>query len=171
MAASTWWIPRKGVQPNNFPIGRNCPSHNDALFTSKYFRCLLPSRCQTVSFCSVIAESFLTICIGAALAKKPFPPTTEFSSLSVGSASTTDSNASSQRAPLSKEAQFYYAGLPSGPPLVGRSSTTPWEAPSGAEAYNKPKALGTVGRHAIKDVWEDGLSHKVVEHLDSKKVM
>ncbi|RPA95784.1 hypothetical protein L873DRAFT_1845759 [Choiromyces venosus 120613-1] len=44
------------------------------------------------------------------------------------------------------------------------------EVPSGSEAYNKPKVLGTVGRHAIKDVWEDNLSHKVVEHLDSEKV-
>ncbi|RPA99861.1 hypothetical protein L873DRAFT_1682426 [Choiromyces venosus 120613-1] len=77
---------------------------------------------------------------------------------------------SSQRAPLSKEAQFYYAGLPSGPHLVGRSSTSLWEAPSWPEAYNKPKVLGTVGRHAIRDVWEGNLSCKVVEHLDSKKV-
>ena len=76
----------------------------------------------------------------------------------------------SQQAPLSKETQFYYAGLPSGPPLVGRSSTTPWEAPKGPEAYNRPKVLGTVGRHPIKDVWEAGLSRKVLEHLDSKKV-
>ncbi|KAL5480626.1 hypothetical protein ACEPAI_1897 [Sanghuangporus weigelae] len=71
---------------------------------------------------------------------------------------------------LVKEAQFYYTGLPSGPPLVGRSSTTPWEAPSGTEAYNKSKLLGTIGRHVIKDVWEDNLSRKLVEHLDSNRV-
>ncbi|RPA93055.1 hypothetical protein L873DRAFT_1847409 [Choiromyces venosus 120613-1] len=77
---------------------------------------------------------------------------------------------STQRAPLSKEAQFYYAGLPSVPRLVGRSSTIVWEAPSGPEAYPRHKVLGTVGRHAINNVWEGNLSCKVVEHLDSKKV-
>lgn len=95
-------------------------------------------------------------------------------SLSVDSTSTTDfspsESASSHRGPLSKEAQFYYAGLPSSPLLVGRSSTTPWEAPRGAEEYNKRKLLGTVGRHPIKDVWEDNLSRRVVEHLNSKEV-
>jgi hypothetical protein len=38
------------------------------------------------------------------------------------------------------------------------------------EEYNKSKVLGTVGRHAIKDVWEGNLSRKVVEHLGLKKV-
>ncbi|KAI5116737.1 hypothetical protein M0805_001379 [Coniferiporia weirii] len=80
-------------------------------------------------------------------------------------------SASSQRAPLSlKEAQCYYAGLYSRPLLVGRSSTTPWKAPTGMEAYSRPKMLGTVGRHPIKEVWEGNLSRNVVEHLDSKKV-
>ncbi|KAG0129059.1 hypothetical protein HOY82DRAFT_418656 [Tuber indicum] len=88
---------------------------------------------------------------------------TESSNLSQGSASTPDS-------PLSKEAQFYYAGLPSRPVLVGRSSTTPWEEPSGLEAYLKHKVLRPVGRHPINDVWEGNLPRKVIEHLDSKKV-
>lgn len=65
---------------------------------------------------------------------------------------------------------FYYAGLPSGPNLVGRSSTAPWEEPTGPEAYNRNKVLGTVGRHPIKDVWEGGLSRQVIEHLNSEEV-
>jgi hypothetical protein len=68
------------------------------------------------------------------------------------------------------ESQFYYAGLPSSPPLVGRSSITPWELHTGPYVYNIPKVLRTVGRHEIKDVWEGNLSCKVIEYLDSKKV-
>ena len=59
------------------------------------------------------------------------------------------------------ESKFYYAGLPSAPILVARSSTTPWEAPTGPEAYNRRKELRVVGNHAIKDVWEGDLSLKV----------
>ncbi|KDQ64793.1 hypothetical protein JAAARDRAFT_238133 [Jaapia argillacea MUCL 33604] len=78
--------------------------------------------------------------------------------------------ASSQRASLSEESRFYYAGLTSVPILVGRSGTTPWEAPGAPKAYLKLKELGTVGRHAITKVWEDHLGRKVVAHLDSKQV-
>ncbi|KAF8606534.1 hypothetical protein BDV93DRAFT_520820 [Ceratobasidium sp. AG-I] len=116
----------------------------------------------------------------------------EFSSLGVGSAtamgpslsevapsseglpsprsSSSMGSASSPPAPLSEEALFYYYGLPSSPQLVGRSGTTPWEAPSGFEAYHRPKVLGTVGRHAIKDIWEDRLSPELIKHLDLTKV-
>ena len=38
------------------------------------------------------------------------------------------------------------------------------------EGAHRPKVLGTVGNHAIKDVWEGNLSRQVVEHLDSKEV-
>ncbi|KZS99904.1 uncharacterized protein LAESUDRAFT_765115 [Laetiporus sulphureus 93-53] len=131
---------------------------------------------QQFSLLPVNSDSFLTICIDATLAKgetPASPPITEFSSLSLDSASTmvsSSESASSQRTHLSNEAEFYYAGPSSGPPLVGRSSTTPWEAPGIAEAYNKPKVLRTVGRRAIKAVWEGSLSLEVVEHLDSKQV-
>lgn len=126
----------------------------------------------------MIPESFLSLCIAAALAKKgdtlPLPPTTDFWSLSTSSASTTNTSPSevacSQRAPLSKEAEFYYAGLPPSPPLVGRSSATPWQAPSGMEEHTRPKVLGTVGKHEIKNLWEGGLSLQIVNYLNSKKV-
>ncbi|KAI5123909.1 hypothetical protein M0805_005725 [Coniferiporia weirii] len=44
--------------------------------------------------------------------------------------------ASSQRA---RQFKVYYADLYPGPPLISRSSATLWEAPSGAEGYNRPK--------------------------------
>jgi len=71
---------------------------------------------------------------------------------------------------LSREADYYYTGLPSVPRLVARSGTIPWEMPSGQEAYNKPKVLGIVGKHDINDVWEGNLCCKVVEYLDREKV-
>jgi hypothetical protein len=72
--------------------------------------------------------------------------------------------------PLSKkETQSYYAGLPSHPVLVARTST-PWEEPTGPEAYSRPKELRVVGNHALKEVWEDNLALKVHAFLDSIKV-
>jgi hypothetical protein len=68
------------------------------------------------------------------------------------------------------ERKFYYAGLPSAPALVARSSTTPWEAPTGPEAYPRHKELRVVGNHAIKDVWEGGLALKVHTLLESMEV-
>jgi len=72
--------------------------------------------------------------------------------------------------PENLEEQFYYAGLPSLPTSVGRSSTNPWVAERGLGDYPKPKMRETVGRHPINDVWEGSLSHEVIEYLDSKKV-
>ncbi|KAG0635402.1 hypothetical protein HOY80DRAFT_927239 [Tuber brumale] len=74
-------------------------------------------------------------------------------------------------APEPLEARLYYAGLPSSPVLVGRSSIIPWEAPSGPEAYNRSKVLGVVGRHPIADLWEGILARKIIEHLNSQKVL
>ena len=74
--------------------------------------------------------------------------------------------------PLSEmEATFYYAGLPSGPPLVARTSNTPWEMPSGPEAYRKAKELGGADSHsALKKAWRNNLSHEIGALLDSRKV-
>ena len=69
-----------------------------------------------------------------------------------------------------KEAKLYYVGLPSRPILVARSSTTLWKAPTGPEAYCKPKELRPVGNHAIKEVWEDNLAYKLHALLDSIEV-
>ncbi|THU84852.1 hypothetical protein K435DRAFT_397583 [Dendrothele bispora CBS 962.96] len=67
------------------------------------------------------------------------------------------------------EAAFYYAGLPSAPILIARTSTTPWKAPTGPEAYLRRKELRPVGRHALVEVWEDNLAFKI--HALLKNVM
>jgi hypothetical protein len=68
------------------------------------------------------------------------------------------------------ESKFYYAGLPSAPLLVARSSTTSWEVPTGPEAYPRHKELRVVGNHAIKDVWEGDVSLKVHNLLKSMQI-
>jgi hypothetical protein len=71
------------------------------------------------------------------------------------------------------EAKFYYFGLPSCPTLVARSSTTPWEVPSGPEENWNFKELGVASRHPIREVWdsaEDPLSRKMIDLLNSMKV-
>ena len=77
---------------------------------------------------------------------------------------------SSPPLPSSKEARFYYAGLPSSPVLVARTGTTRWKAPTGPEAYRKLKDLRVVGNHALKEVWEDNLALKLHALLDSMEV-
>ncbi|KAG8972565.1 hypothetical protein FRC05_009798 [Tulasnella sp. 425] len=74
--------------------------------------------------------------------------------------------------PSEMEAKFYYAGLPSAPRLVARTSTTPWEAPTGPEAYRKVKELRVVGNRALKlqEAWEGDLAPKLFALLDSMKV-
>ena len=69
------------------------------------------------------------------------------------------------------EAEVYYAGLPSTPVLVARTGSTPWEEPTGQFAYAVPKDLRPVGKHSLKEVWEDNLAPKLHTLLDSMKVM
>jgi len=64
----------------------------------------------------------------------------------------------------------YYAGLPSRPRLVARTSTTPWKMPSGPEAYHVAKQLGVVGKHKLNTVWEDSVAPKVFACLDEMGV-
>ena len=71
---------------------------------------------------------------------------------------------------LSEEALSYYAGLPSCPPLIGRSTTDWPEEPFDEKGRRKLKVLGTVYGHAINDLWEQSLSRKVVERLHSLNV-
>jgi hypothetical protein len=71
--------------------------------------------------------------------------------------------------PSPKEANFYYAGLPSRPILVARTGTR-WKAPTGPEAYPKYKDLRVVGNHVLKEIWEDNLSRKLHALLDSMEV-
>ena len=68
------------------------------------------------------------------------------------------------------EAKYYYAGLPSSPRLVAHTSTTPWVAPTGMEAYRRLKELRIVGSHALKEVWENNLALKLHAFLDSMEI-
>jgi len=67
------------------------------------------------------------------------------------------------------EANSYYAGLPSNPVLVYRTSTTPWEQPTGPEAYRELKELKPVFNHEIANVW-NVLGPKVCDSLDFEQV-
>jgi hypothetical protein len=68
------------------------------------------------------------------------------------------------------EATYFYAGLPSTPVLVARTSHTPWKAPTGPEAYRMVKELCAIGDHALEAVWEDKLAPRLHDLLDSMKV-
>ena len=77
------------------------------------------------------------------------------------------------QSPVSEEESYsYYAGFPSRPRLVARSSTptTPWKAPTGRWAYHVRKELKAVGNHALNDIWEDTLAPLVLDILESEKV-
>lgn len=68
----------------------------------------------------------------------------------------------------------YYAGLPSRPPLLARSdaTTTPWQRPTGFEAYSQRKELRPVGEHALNDgVWETKYAPHVLRLLESEGVL
>jgi hypothetical protein len=53
--------------------------------------------------------------------------------------------------------------------LVARTGT-PWEAPTGPEAYPVRRELRIVGNHALQEVWEDDLALKLHALLDSMDV-
>jgi len=72
--------------------------------------------------------------------------------------------------PSEREAKLYYAGLPSCPPLVARTGTTPWKEPTGPEAYPRLRDLRVVGNHALQDVWEHPLAPELHTLLDSINV-
>ena len=71
-----------------------------------------------------------------------------------------------------KESRSYYAGLPSRPRLVARSSTPtiPWEEPTGLWAYAVLKEMKAVGNHPLNDVWEDKLAPRIIDVLESNSV-
>jgi hypothetical protein len=74
--------------------------------------------------------------------------------------------------PSPLEAKNYYAGLPSAPILVARTSTTPWEVPTGPEAHTPCKELRILGNHVpgFAEAWEGGLAQKVQDLLESMDV-
>jgi hypothetical protein len=63
------------------------------------------------------------------------------------------------------EARLYYYGLHSKPVIVARTGS-PWEEPTGMDAYPRKKQLGVVGRHGIGEIWEEVLGLKVRDILD-----
>jgi len=75
-------------------------------------------------------------------------------------------------APVSElESKFYYTGLPSQPPLVARTSTTPWSPPKDSEeAELQRKELRPASHPALHAVWEDGLANKVFDLLKTMEV-
>ncbi|KAF7364933.1 hypothetical protein MVEN_00363900 [Mycena venus] len=68
------------------------------------------------------------------------------------------------------EAKHYYDGLPSRPPLVVRSNSAPWEAPTVPEENRPLEELHPMGKHPIKDVWEEGVAPKLFDLLKSMSV-
>ena len=72
--------------------------------------------------------------------------------------------------PSPLEAKFYYTGLPSALILVARTSTTPWDPPTGSEADYEPKELRPIGNHPVKEAWNDHLAPKVAALLESTEV-
>ncbi|PIL31249.1 hypothetical protein GSI_05947 [Ganoderma sinense ZZ0214-1] len=79
--------------------------------------------------------------------------------------------------PLSEEeAAHYYAGLPTRPRLLARTSTTPWVPPPspGPHAHLRYKrkqfsAVG-IGDHALAPMWERPVAPKVVAYLNERGV-
>jgi hypothetical protein len=72
--------------------------------------------------------------------------------------------------PSETESKLYYYGLLSRPPLVARSSTTPWKEPTGPDACCEAKEFRPVYNYALQGVWEAGLARDVIAVLDSMKV-
>ena len=70
------------------------------------------------------------------------------------------------------EDRDYYFGLPSKPILVARatSSATPWTPLINSEQLRVRKELRPIGNHVLVDVWENGLSTKVLGLLVSMRV-
>ncbi|KAN0072157.1 hypothetical protein V8E54_009886 [Elaphomyces granulatus] len=69
------------------------------------------------------------------------------------------------------EATQYYAGLPSSPRLLARTSSTLWQKSEGPEAYRKIKQLGVVVNHKLNSVWEFEVAPKAQACLDKMQVL
>ncbi|KAH7911003.1 hypothetical protein BJ138DRAFT_1187026, partial [Hygrophoropsis aurantiaca] len=81
--------------------------------------------------------------------------------------------------PSELESRTYYAGLPSAPILVARTSRSAWKRPTGPEAYTVRKELRTVGNRApaLKAAWESaaggegqGIARRLHALLDTMHV-
>jgi hypothetical protein len=103
-----------------------------------------------------------------------FPTITQstFSSLSFGgdAASSATPYTHDPHAVSKAEAQFYYAGLPSGPTLLYRTGNQQWSPPRGPEAYRRLKELYEVFTHPIAKVWNHDFGWNVVKVMDAHTV-
>ena len=69
------------------------------------------------------------------------------------------------------EARFYYAGLPSAPILVGRSTPTyEWEVPTSPDTYQKLQEFRTSLDRPFDEGWEADIASKRKALLDSIKL-
>ena len=99
------------------------------------------------------------------------PATTTATLSSLGSGSDMGSSTTSHTPDVSgEEAQFYYAGLHSGPRLLYRTGKEQWSRPTGPEAYRHLKELCEVFDHPIVEVWNHGLGWEVVKLMDAHTV-
>jgi len=126
----------------------------------------------------VTSTPFVAACIAVTMAKDTLNPSPNaFSALNspaiqVGDISRPQVSSHTLPSPLSQmETTYYYAGLPSAPVLVARTSTISWNAPTGPEAYRRIKELCAVGNHVLVDVWEDNLALKIHAVLEEMRVM
>ncbi|KAH9851414.1 hypothetical protein C2E23DRAFT_886587 [Lenzites betulinus] len=69
-----------------------------------------------------------------------------------------------------EEALNYYAGLPSWPPLLYRTSTEPWSLRTGPGARRRLRELRPVYDHPMLDLWNDGLCARVSGIMDAHQV-
>jgi hypothetical protein len=100
----------------------------------------------------------------------PSTTTSTFSSLSISDSSSTISYNSDPHAVSKVEAEFYYAGLPSGPRLLYCTGKKQWSPPKGPEAYCRLKEICEVFTHPIMKFWNHDLGWKVVKVMDDHRV-
>ena len=107
------------------------------------------------------------------------PPTTTIPDLSLsgGSPTTADTPLPPSPSPAllsppsESEARYYYFGLGETPlPLVARSSTTPWEEPTGPKEEWKAKEIGPAFYPKLAEAMEHGLRSELWTLLKSKNV-
>ncbi|RPA88682.1 hypothetical protein L873DRAFT_1824196 [Choiromyces venosus 120613-1] len=66
--------------------------------------------------------------------------------------------------------KVYYKGLPSQPPLIATTKPSPFEAPTGPEAYSVLKELRCLGDHPLTSVWDYGLAIQLCRSLTTMGV-
>ena len=61
----------------------------------------------------------------------------------------------------------YYKGLPSNPPLIATTHSSPIEPPSGPKAYSILKELRVLGNHPLASIWDKGLATNLCHCLNT----